>query len=186
MHVSAKFLPVFALILANLSTPAFAKEKSKANLDQVESPLSVLYECSKIESSEDRLACFDKTVASLKTAEEKKELVAIDAESAKKLKKEAFGFNLPSLPKLGLPSLGIAKDKEEALVVGVDSISRGRGGTIFRLENGQIWQQSSGSFNYIPKGDLVATIKPASMGSYMISLNNGKTKVRGMRVRRLE
>lgn len=76
------------------------------------SPLDGLYDCAKIESNEDRLACFDSVAASLQIKEEKKEIVALDAESAKTIKKEAFGFNLPSLPKLGLAKIGADKDIE--------------------------------------------------------------------------
>ncbi|NNC36267.1 MAG: hypothetical protein EX271_07600 [Acidimicrobiales bacterium] len=173
-----------SLILVFSDTQALAKDKPK--LDDLKSPLSSLYDCSEITDDGARLACFDKVASSLKIAEEKKEIVAIDAQSAKKLKKEAFGFNLPSLPKLGLPSFGGDKDKPEALVAAVKDVRKGGAGYIFILENGQIWQQSNGSFNYMPKGDLTATIKPASMGSFKISVNNGKTTVRGMRVRRVE
>lgn len=167
-----------------------AAAKDKPSADDAKSPLTALYDCSAISGDAGRLACFDRVAASLKIAEEKKEIVAIDAQSAKKLKKEAFGFNLPSLPKLGLPSFGGDKDKPEPLVAAVKSVTGGRGQNAGRrtvtLENGQVWVQSSGSLNYVPKGDLTATITPASMGSFKISLNNGKTTVRGMRVRRIQ
>ena len=174
---SALILPLFAGV---------SLAKDKPSLDDLKSPLSALYDCSSIEQNDSRLACYDKVAKSLQMAEQKKEIVAIDAQSAKKLKKEAFGFNLPSLPKLGLPSFGGDDDKPEALVAAIKSVRKGGAGYIFELENGQIWQQSNGSFNYMPKGDLTATIKPASMGSFKISVNNGKTTVRGMRVRRVE
>jgi hypothetical protein len=186
MRQICKIAIVSSVCLVLFPVSALAKDNKKDDSENLKSPLSILYDCAGIESPDARLACFDKSVASLKTAEENKDLVAIDAQSAKKLKKEAFGFNLPSLPKIGLPSFGGDKDGKENLVVGVDSVSKGRGGYIFRMENGQVWQQSTGSFNYIPKGDLTATIKPAAMGSFKISLNNGKTTVRGMRVRRIE
>jgi Protein of unknown function (DUF3121). len=177
-------LASLSLILPFPGIQAWAKDKSQ--LDNVKSPLTALYDCSEIADNTSRLSCYDKVAKNLQTAEQKKEIVAIDAQSAKKLKKEAFGFNLPSLPKLGLPSFGGDNDKPEALVAAVKSVRKGGGGYLFILENGQIWQQSNGSFNYIPKGDLTATIKPASMGSFKISVNNGKTTVRGMRVRRVE
>lgn len=173
-----------AVILPFAGAHAAAKDKQK--FEDIKSPLTTLYDCSAIPEDTNRLNCYDEATASLRIAEQKKEIVAIDAQSAKKLKKEAFGFNLPSLPKLGLPSFGGDDDKPEALVAAVKSVRQGGGGYLFILENGQIWQQSTGSFNYMPKGDLTATIKPASMGSFKISINNGKTTVRGMRVRRVE
>lgn len=184
MRQFLKIIPGLLLVLSLQGISADAKDKPSG--EDIKSPLSSLYDCAGVVDDLARLACFDKVAASLKIAEKKKEIVAIDASSAKKLKKEAFGFNLPSLPKLGLPSFGSDKDKPEALVAPVKSVNKGRAGYVFVLENGQIWQQSNGSFNYMPRGDLTATIKPASMGSFKISVNNGKSTVRGMRVRRIE
>ncbi len=150
------------------------------------SPLAKLYECAEITEDAARLTCFDSNVASLQVKEEKKEIVAIDAEAAKTIKREAFGFSLPSLPKLGLPSFGGGDDGPEALNLKVKSVKKVGRTYEFRMENGQVWRQASGRFNYIPKGDLVATIKSASAGSFLMSLSNGKERVRGMGVRRTE
>ena len=152
-----------------------------------ESPLNMLYQCAEITDNTERLACFDNNVASLQGKEKRKEIVAIDAEAAKKIKREAFGFSLPSLPKLGLPSFGgSGDDGPEALTLKVKSVRKVGRIYEFRMENGQVWRQASGRFNYIPKGDLVATIKSASVGSYLMSLSNGKERVRGMGVKRTE
>lgn len=169
-----------------LNAPAFAADDSK---EVNKSPLSTLYECAGISDSDKRLACFDTSVANLRSAEEKKEIVAIDAKAARKMKKEAFGFNLPSLSKLGLPKISLpggGEDRVDELVADVKSIRKSGRVLIITLENGQIWKQVGGRLNYVPKGDLKATIKPKAMGSFMLSLNNGKTTVRGLRVRRVE
>jgi len=184
MHKLSSLTVVMIAILFSTALPANAKKN--ADLDDLESPLTVLYDCSAITDSTERLACYDKIVASLQQAEEKKEIVAIDAQSAKKLKKEAFGFNLPSLPKLGLPSFGGDDDGEETLEIAIKSVRKGGKGYVFTMENGQVWRETGGRLNYIPKGDLTATIKPASLGSYKLSVNNGKTTVRGLRVKRVE
>jgi hypothetical protein len=177
-----------ALILPFAGIQAVGKEIPQ--LGDIKSPLTVLYDCSEIVEDANRLACFDKVSASLRIAEQTKEIVTIDAQSARKLKKEAFGFNLPSLPKIGLPSFGGDDDKPEPLVAAVKSVRSGRGQNAGRytvvLENGQVWVQTGGNLNYVPRGDLTATIVAASMGSFKLSLNNGKTTVRGMRVRRVE
>lgn len=174
-----------------LSPQAFAAEEKGG---AAYSPLSTLYECAAISEPTQRLACFDTSVANLRIAEEKKEIVAIDAKAARKIKRKAFGFNLPSLSKIGLPTISLPKislpggktEKVEALVAKVKSVRKSGRVLIITLENGQVWKEVGGRLNYIPKGDLTATIKPKSVGSYMISLNNGKTTVRGLRVRRIE
>ncbi len=184
MILSLTGLVTFSTVL---STSAFAADDSG---EAIETPLSSLYKCAKIVNGPERLACFDTSVAKLHTAEQNKEVVAIDAKAAKKIKREAFGFNLPSLSKIGLPSIGLPKmgggKDVESLVVDVKSVRKSGRGYVITMKNGQVWKEVGGRLNYIPKGDLKATIKPKSMGSFMLSLNNGKTTVRGLRVRRVE
>jgi len=54
------------------------------------------------------------------------------------------------------------------------------------MDNGQVWREVSGRLNYVPRGDLTARIKKGAMGSYRLSLSNGKERVRGLGVRRVE
>jgi len=178
------FCSAFCLTLI-FSTSAVTQDKKPASTSESDSPLSVLYDCAAIVDTTKRLSCYDQAAAGLRTAEQNKELVAIDAQSAKKIKREAFGFNLPSLPKLGLPKIGNDKNID-ALVMDVKSVRKRNHKYVIVLKNGQVWQQTGGRLTYVPKGDLVATIKPKSVGSYGISLSNGKSTVRGLRVRRLE
>ena len=153
--------------------------------DDFTSPLTGLYDCAEMSDESKRLACYDEMVASLKIAEERKEIVAIDAQAAKKIKREAFGFNIPSLPKLGLPKIG-GDEKIDSVVLKVKSIKKQGRRYVIWFENGQIWEEVGGHINYIPRGELTATIKPKSMNSYMLSLHKGKTTVRGLRIRRIE
>jgi len=136
-----------------ISQPAFAQERA--------SVLSDLYICSSISDDADRLSCFDKAVPTLKVKEEKKEIVAIDAEQVREIKRDSFGFSLPSLPKIGL------FDKKE---------------------NGHVWQHTSGDLGRIPKGDLTATIKPASLGSFFVRLENekGHSGRKGAKIKRIK
>lgn len=164
---------------------ANAKDKKADPQHNIQSPLTSLYSCANIDSATDRLACYDSHVASLKIAEEKNEIVAIDANIAKKLKREAFGFNLPSLPKLGLPSFG-SSDKAEAQTFKVKSIRKVARNHIITLENGQVWRETTGRISYIPKGDISAVIKAKSLGSFSLQLTNGKSTVRGLKVKRIE
>ena len=186
MHIP-RFIILSFTSFVILSTPAFAGDN---NPQKVESPLSSLYACGKISDSTKRLACFDASVAKLHIAEQNKEVVAIDAKVAQKIKRESFGFNLPSLSKIGLPKLALPKlgykDKTDALVADVKSVRKSGRLLVITLENGQVWKQTGGHLNYIPKGDLKATIKAKSVGSFLLSLNNGKTTVRGLRVHRVE
>lgn len=174
-HLLTATLAMTAFLTA---APAFAQSAS---------PLADIYACKTKADPAARLACYDAAVGVLETKEANQEIVTIDAAATETLRREAFGFSLPSLPKLGLPKLGGDKaDGPKVQDYPVRSVSRGRDGVIITMENGQIWRGVNGRLNYIPKGDLTATIKSASMGSYRLSLSNGQETVRGLGVRRVE
>jgi len=163
-----------------ISQPAFAQERA--------SVLSDLYICSSISDDADRLSCFDKAVPTLKVKEEKKEIVAIDAEQVREIKRDSFGFSLPSLPKIGLFDKKENDVEKLAQTFKVKSISPRRSGLIITLENGHVWQHTSGDLGRIPKGDLTATIKPASLGSFFVRLENekGHSGRKGAKIKRIK
>lgn len=154
------------------------------------SPLASIYQCRDIDDDAERLACYDQQVDRLEEKEEKKEIVAIDAKEAERLREKTFGFSLPSIPDLNFLDIGKDKENEDAMVFTVEKVSilaRGRSKQYtVHLHNGMVWEQVSGRINYLPKGDLTATIKKGAIGSYMMSLSNGKERVRGLGVKRIE
>lgn len=170
---------LFAALACLIYAPTTAAQTS-------DSPLSSIYLCKAETDPITRLACYDAAVGVLAQKEANEEIVAIDAVAAKEIQREAFGFSLPSLPKLGLPKFGGDTKKDDVVELKVRSVSKSRDGIIITMENGQVWRGVNGRLNYIPKGDLTARIKSASMGSYRLSLSNGKERVRGLGVRRIE
>jgi len=174
--------------LASLTTIIFVSFTSPSAANGPASPLNTIYACASIVDDTDRLACFDKNVPVLKIKEEKKEIVAIDAEGIKAIERDSFGFSLPSLPKLGLRKSTTEKSGKTVQFFDVKSISKGRNGATITMANGHVWQQVNGDLGYIPKGNLSAKIKPASVGTFFISLKNekGQSGRRGARFKRIE
>ena len=152
------------------------------------SPLNAIYTCASIIDDTERLACFDRNVPVIKIKEEKKEIIAIDSEGVKAIERDSFGFSLPSLPKLGLFAPKTEKTKKSAQFFDVKSISKGRNGAVLTMENGHVWRQINGDLGYIPKGNLTAKIKPASLNTFFISLKNekGQSGRKGARFKRVE
>jgi hypothetical protein len=157
------------LMLFCVSSAATAQDAS----DVAESPLASIY------------ACFDGEVATVKAREASKEILAIDADVAKDLQKESFGFSLPSLPKLSLPKLG-GGDGPEEMRLAIKEVRKSGRDYVIEMENGQIWRQTGGRLNYVPRGDIEAIITSAAMGSFKMKITDGKSTVRGLRVRRVE
>ena len=161
-------LPLTLLILGT-ALPAFAEESHTASTAEV-------YACATIDASDERLACYDSAVGRLKSAEEKGEVVTVSRSDVEQVKKDSFGFSIPSLPDFASSVMGNGGEIEE-LVVPVTDVTTGNGGRfVVTLENGQIWHQtdSKNVFYSKKRGVEAATIKSAAMGSFMGKVDGGR------------
>ncbi len=154
-----------------LITPIALAETAPASTDAV-------YACAALESDTERLACYDTAVGRLKAAEEAGEVTTVSRAEVEEVQKEAFGFSLPSLPKLAMPKFGGSDEDGELQTVSypVASIKASKvNGVTVTLENGQVWQQAeSRKVRYSKKrGVEEATIMRGAMGGYMMKLDGG-------------
>lgn len=96
----------------------------------------------------------------------------VTADVIKKQKKKFMGF---------IPNLS---DREEITSSIIGEFKGWRGKNVFKLENGQVWRQAeSGSF-YIPKRNSPnITIKPKSMGTWILYVDGFG---RGVKVKRIK
>lgn len=138
-----------------------------------------VYACASLAEDTERLACYDAAVGRLKAAEEAGEITTVSRAEVEEVQKDAFGFSLPSLPKLVLPKFGGDTDKDgalDSLTLAVSSVKRtSQQGLQIHLENGQVWQQTDGTrIQYSRRaGVKEATIKRSAFGSYKIKLDGG-------------
>ena len=146
-----------------------------------------VYACAEIENNDDRLACYDLAVGRLKAAEEAGEVATITREEVEQVKKDSFGFSIPSLPKLALPRLGGGDDdgelKEiEQAIVDVSTTRDNK--LLITLANGQVWRQTDSIKIVVSKRSPPesAVVKAASFGSFKMKLGNS----RAFKVKRVE
>ncbi len=134
-------------------------------------------DCRKVEEAAARLACYDKAVASLDQALSKGQVMAVDHAQVQAVRRQAFGFTLPSLS-LFDRSGGPQEDVSE-VTLAVESARQGSDGKwIIQLEGGQVWRQiDTGEFSRDPKPGAQAVIKKAMLGSYMMMIG-GHSPVR--------
>lgn len=78
-----------------LTTTAFAQNTGQPN------ELQAIYACKLIPNPDKRLACYDNTVGLFEAAEKSGEVVTVSKTAVEKVERDAFGFNIPSLPSLG-------------------------------------------------------------------------------------
>ncbi len=163
------------------------------------SPLEPIYACADKTNPTERLACFDAAVATIRAKEAKSEIVTFDKQRVEKVRREAFGFSLPSLPKLGFPAFGggpkvDSKDQSVAAAPAeadieeqsftVVSTRESAGRVVITLENGQVWRLTeAGELNAAKRPPYKVKIRTAAMGSFILTVE-GRNK--GYRVRRVE
>jgi hypothetical protein len=163
------------------------------------SPLEPIYACADKTNPTERLACFDAAVATIRAKEAKSEIVTFDKQRVERVRREAFGFSLPSLPKLGFPAFGgapKAEGKDQSVAAAaveedieeqsftVVSTREAAGRVVLTLENGQVWRLTeAGELNAPSRPPFKVKIRTAAMGSFILSVE-GRNK--GYRVRRVE
>ncbi len=155
------------LAVLALGGAARAAPAAKANRAAV---LQGLLDCRAKTDPAQRLACYDAAAAQMDQAEAKGDIVVVDREQARAVRKQAFGFILPSL------SLFDRGEKPEQIdhYSGVIALARMNGGGrwTIRLEDGAVWSQIDGNPpNRDPKTGMKVEIKAAMMGSYMMSVD---------------
>lgn len=151
-------------------------------------PTDSIYQCAAITDDTARLACYDKAVADLQTAESAGKVRTVDVATIEKLERESFGFSLPSLSQV----FGRSEDAGKPLTQEVDevtlpiasiSVNRVTRKAQITLENGQVWEQIDSeeiSRSKIRKAKE-ATIRKAALGSFLMTIGGGT----GIRVRRV-
>lgn len=177
-QLSPRFLPPLALLACVTAIPVAAKEK-----DPSPRPAQVqeLYGCRDIADPTERLACFDRAVGDLATADSRREISFSDRATMKKARRGLFGFSLPNLG-----ALFGGDDSEEEQVTSIDTTIKavsmnGAGKYRLTLEDDAVWMQIDGMGTvYEPRPGQKIHIKAAALGSYLARIQGG----RAFRIRR--
>lgn len=156
------------------AVPASAQNMPKTTTPKL---FEDVVQCRAIQDSAARLACYDRGVAALETAQKTNELYVADKAAMKEARRGLFGFSLPKMKIFGDESLGDL-DELETTVAGVTS---GQRGLIFTLPDGARWTQTDKRYMDKPKVGAKIKIEKALLGSYLASIN-GKP---GFRVERI-
>ena len=170
----AKSLIGFAVLGLVVAVPASAQNMPKTAAPKL---FEDVVQCRAIQDSAARLACYDRGVAALETAQKSNELYVADKAAMKEARRGLFGFSLPKMKIFGDESLGDL-DELETTIAGVSS---GQRGLVFTLPDGARWAQTDKRYMDKPKIGAKIRIKKAALGSYMASIN-GKS---GFRVERI-
>jgi hypothetical protein len=167
---------VCALLLAGIViTPAMAKETAPGRAQLFQR----LVDCRAIKETADRLACYDREVASLDAAERSKDVVIVDKEQVREAKRTIFGLALPNIKLFGG---GDDADEVKQIESKITSAREGVEGWTIWLADGSIWQQTdTNPFYRTPKPGLDVIVKRAALGSYIMRVGGSP----GVKVKRV-
>ena len=154
--------------------PAAAQTMPKTSTPKI---FEDVVQCRTIQDAAARLACYDRGVAALETAQKTNELYVADKQAMREARRGLFGFSVPKLKIFGDDDLG-EMDELETTIAAVSSGSRGY---IFTLPDGARWAQTDKKYMDRPKVGAKIKIEKAVLGSYMASINNKP----GFRIERL-
>ena len=88
------------IVFAFLTGLAVVTQAQAQSTDQPDE-LQAIYACKSISGASQRLACYDNSVGRFEAAERSGDVVTISKSAIEKVERDAFGFNIPSLPSLG-------------------------------------------------------------------------------------
>jgi hypothetical protein len=169
------------VLIASLSASAPPLAAATAPDQARAKELQQLIDCKKIADPTQRLACYDQAASVLDQAEAKGDIVVVNREQARKVRRQAFGFTLPSM------SLFSRGEKPEEIATAEGKIASARrlvtGRWEFKLEDGATWVQiDTTEIPLDPKPGQAVKIRKASLGSYLMTVGNQ----RGVKVHRVE
>jgi hypothetical protein len=169
------------VLIAALSAAAAPALAAPASTQDRAAELQTLIDCRKLTDPTQRLTCYDQAAGALDQAEAKGDIVVVNREQARKVRRQAFGFSMPAIT---LFERG-EKPEEVAQADGVIASAHKAltGKWVIQLADGATWSQIDlTDIPISPKPGQPVKIKRAAMGSYMMSIGNQ----RAVRVHREE
>jgi hypothetical protein len=168
-------LAVSGLLVAAAAGAAMAADPS------LPAGLKRLIACRQVADKDQRLACYDAAVDALTGQLDKGEVVAVDKDQAREVRRQAFGFRMPSI---SLFERGEKPEEVDRLTATVaDAHQRGDGKWVLELEDGAVWTQiDAETLSKYPKKGSKVEIRKASLGTYFINID-GQRAIRAQRTR---
>jgi len=161
----------FALSAAALSAalaagPALAAKPAPTRAPSVQA----VVDCRKIDDGAQRLACYDAAVAKMDAAQTNGDLVTLDRQQRREVRRQAFGLMLPSLAMFDVGEKGEEVNKISETLASARQDPEGK--WTFVMNDGQVWRQIDDEFlSRDPHGGSSILITRALIGSFMLSVD---------------
>ena len=167
-----------ALALAGGVTGAWA---APAPPPSTPTAVQAVLDCRALSDDAARLACYDRAVTAMAKAEQSGDLVSLDRAQRRAARRQAFGFQLPTLSFLDRGEKPADLDKIDETLASAWQTSGEK--WVFRMQDGAVWRQIDDEFlSRKPHEGSRVEIRRAMLGSYMLSVDGQP----GLRVHRDE
>lgn len=166
-------------LIIGLAAATLATAPGQTPPQQRPEMLERLTACRAVTGDAARLACYDAAAAAFDLAERQGELVVIDRAAVDETRRQLFGFEMPTLPRLF--GAGAGEDLDSIETTLERAALSGENRWIFRLADGSVWRQIDSErvrFRNSP-GEPVR-VRKASLGSFLMTVGDS----RAVRVRR--
>jgi nucleoside phosphorylase len=157
---------------STLSTQAAVPQERPETLER-------LMACRGIADNAARLTCFDTAAGALDTAQRQGDVVVIDRAGVAETRRQLFGFEMPSLPRLFGPEGAVEIDSIESTLQSASLVGEGR--WVFRLADGTVWRQiDTERVRFTNRPGQTVRVRKATLGSFLLTVDDS----RAVRVRR--
>jgi hypothetical protein len=162
-----KTAPLALAALAALATPAVAQPKPASRAEIVQK----FADCRDKPGDAAQLACYRQAADALVRAEAAGDIVVVDREGARKVRRQAFGLSLPSLSLFDKGESEAELSTLAGQVRGARQDATGR--WILQLDSGATWTQVDATpLRWPPKAGMPVIISKAALGSYKMKIGD--------------
>jgi hypothetical protein len=156
-------------VLTTWAEPAPAATKPAARAPELQAVIA----CRSLTDRDARLACFDAAAAKLDEAESSGQVVVVNKEQAREVRRDVFGLQLPSLDIFGRRGAAAVGEDVDKLESTIKTASLGGDGRwVLELDTGAVWRQvDDSSMATPPHAGSKVEIRRAAMGSFFIRID---------------
>jgi hypothetical protein len=130
--------------------------------------VQAVVDCRKIEDGAQRLACYDAATDALTKATSSGDLVTLDRQQRRAVRRQGFGFTLPALAMFDAGEK--ADDSIDETLASARQDAEGK--WTFVMQDGAVWRQIDDEFlSRKPHPGSAVVIRKAMIGSFMLSVD---------------
>lgn len=132
--------------------------------------VQAVVDCRKLDDNVQRLACYDAATDALTKATATGDLVTLDRQQRRTVRKQAFGFTLPALAMFDVGEKGETMNSVDETLASARQDAQGK--WTFVMQDGSVWRQIDDEFlSRDPRPGSAIVISKAMMGSFMLSVD---------------